>query len=84
MSRDKITIKDFANTKGQLVQLDESGFLPLPPPYDDLDLQPRIKPATEEARKKYECDLDGIIGFKFPRPETEDENASWSRSFFPA
>ena len=75
MSKDdkKTSIKDFCRRTGQLVTLDVSDFPPLPPPYDKLDLEPRIKPLSDELREKYESDLDGVSAFKYPRPETEEE-----------
>jgi Fe-S oxidoreductase len=73
MKRDSISIDDFAKKPGQLVELDESLFLPLPPPYDNFELVPKVKRLSEEGRNKYECDLDGVIAFKFPRPKTEEE-----------
>lgn len=73
MKNKDISIKEFENKKGQLVELDNSRFLPLPPPYDDLNLQPNIKPLSDSAREKYECDLDGVVAVKYPRPQTEEE-----------
>jgi Fe-S oxidoreductase len=73
VSERKTTIKDFCRRTGQLVELDQSQFLPLPPPYDKLELEPRMRSLSEEARKKYECDLDGVAAFKFPRPQTDEE-----------
>jgi len=73
MNNKKISINDFAHKEGQLVNVDGSQFLPLPPPYDKLPELSKIKPLSEEAQKKYECDLDGVTAFKFPRPQTEEE-----------
>jgi Fe-S oxidoreductase len=81
MSNKETSIKDFTNKQGQLVDVDQSGFLPLPPPYDKLDLEPKLKPLTEEAQKKYECDLDGFITIKYPRPETMEEKAALVEKF---
>lgn len=73
MSKGKISVKDFAHKEGQLVELDQSGFLRLPPPYDTLDLEPKLSKLSDEAVAKFECDLDGVVAVKFPRPETEEE-----------
>ncbi|UCC43183.1 MAG: (Fe-S)-binding protein [Candidatus Zixiibacteriota bacterium] len=81
MSKNKTSIKDFSHKPGQLVELDQSGFLPLPPPYDKLDLEPKLKPLSDEKRKQVECDLDGVTGFKFPRPETDEEKAKLVEQF---
>lgn len=69
----KTTLKDFANKPGQLVDLNEAEFLPLPPPYDKWDEEPKIKPLSDEKKAQVECDLDGISAFKFPRPKTAEE-----------
>jgi hypothetical protein len=81
MHEQKITIRDFCRRTGQLVELDQSQFLPLPPPYDKLELEPKLRPLSEEARKKYESDLDGVTAFRFPRPETEDEKRQLVEKF---
>jgi Fe-S oxidoreductase len=73
MANESITPKDMSLDCGQLVRLDVKRFLPLPPPYDEYDLQPGIKELTEDQKKKYESDLDGVIAVKLPRPETGAE-----------
>lgn len=81
MKNKNTSLKDFSKKNGQLVELDNSGFLPLPPPYDKLDLQPNIKPLPDTAREKYECDLDGVTAVKFPRPQTEEEKRELVEKF---
>jgi Fe-S oxidoreductase len=65
----------------QLFELDQSGFLPLPPPYDKLELEPKIKELTDDQKKRYECDLDGISAVMIPRPETEEEKRELVEKF---
>ncbi len=81
MSNKKTSLKDFSQKEGQLVNLDASKFLPLPPPYDKIEDLPTIKPLSESAQEKYECDLDGITAFKFPRPETDEEKKEMIEKF---
>jgi len=81
MSKDRTTIRDFCHKTGQLVELETSQFLPLPPPYDKYDLEPPIKKLSDEAAAKYESDLDGVTAFKFPRPETDDEKRKLVEQF---
>ena len=69
----RTTLKDFSHKPGQLIDLAEAEFLPLPPPYDKWDEEPKIKALSEERQKQLECDLDGISAFKFPRPGTAEE-----------
>jgi len=73
MSDNNVSIKDFCRKTGQLVELKTEQFAPLPPPYDKLDLQPKLKKLSEDSSKKYESDLDGVTAFKYPRPETAEE-----------
>ncbi len=73
MSPRRISIRDFCRKTGQLVELDPGQFLPLPAPYDTLEFQPKIKPLSEDGKRKYESDLDGVSAVKLPRPQTEDE-----------
>ncbi len=76
-----ITIKDFCHKDGQLVELDTTEFPPLPPPYDKLDLLPKISTIKDELKEKYETDLDGVSAVKFPRPETEEEKRELVEKF---
>jgi Fe-S oxidoreductase len=77
----RVKIKDFCRKTGQLVELDPREFPPLPEPYDQLDLQPKLKPLSEEMREKYECDLDGVSAVKFPRPETAEQKKALVEQF---
>jgi Fe-S oxidoreductase len=81
MSNEKVTIKEFCSRTGQLVHLDADGFLPLPPPYDNLDSQPTVKDLTEEQKQRFETDLDGVTALKLPRPETEEEKQELVQKF---
>ncbi len=81
MSNDKVTFRDFSHKEGRLVELDTALFEPLPPPYDDMELHPRFKALSEDAGTRYESDLDGVTGYKFPRPETEEEKRELVEKF---
>ena len=81
MRSETILIRDFCRKTGRLVELDTSTFLPLPPPYDQLDLNLNIRPLSDEAQKRFESDLDGVTAVRFPRPETEDEKRRLIRQF---
>ena len=81
MADQKISIRDFCRKTGQLVELDPTRFLPLPPPYDKLEVQPEFRKLSEEVRKKYETDLDGVTAIKFPRPQTEEEKRQLVEKF---
>jgi hypothetical protein len=42
MSKQQVSIGDFCSRTGQLVKLDPSRFMPLPPPYDNIDFHPKF------------------------------------------
>lgn len=73
MSRAKNTVSKLSHHEGQVVELDESGFLPLPPPYDKLEAIPAIKVLTDDQKARYECSLDGVSAVMLKPPETESE-----------
>ncbi len=61
----KIRIEDMAKADGQLVTLEPSDLMPLPPPYDE----PRpLEELSAEQRQRYEASLDGILGVAIPKP----------------
>ena len=64
-----------------MVELDTRSFLPLPPPYDQRDLEPKIRELPQATREKYETDLDGVSAVKFPRPKSEEEKRALVASF---
>jgi Fe-S oxidoreductase len=72
MSR-KITPRDLGRGDEQLVKLDQSQFLPLPYPYDKLELEPKLKGLTPAQSARYECGLDGISAVMLPKPGSEAE-----------
>ncbi|MEW5994978.1 MAG: (Fe-S)-binding protein, partial [Candidatus Zixiibacteriota bacterium] len=82
MSTDHLRPKELSREGNQLVELDPSRFLPLPPPYDQLDLQPKIRPLSDSQKEKYECGLDGITAAMIPKPKTEDEKKDLIEKFF--
>jgi Fe-S oxidoreductase len=73
MGRSKITPGDISHKTGPLVNLDPSQFLPLPPPYDKLEFEPKLKSLTRDQAAKYECDLDGVAVVMVPRPESDND-----------
>lgn len=73
MRSKKIKVTDISNNKGQLIELNQADFLPLPPPYDKLELEPKMKPLTADQKQRYECDLDGISAVMIPRPKSDEE-----------
>ncbi len=74
----KIKIKDMARSDGQLVTLDPSDFMQLPPPYDEA--RP-LKELTENQKARYVASLDGVIGVAIPKPANAGEEEEFVRKF---
>jgi len=81
MKTETVNIKEFCRKPGQLVELSVDKFLPLPPPYDKIETEPKFKQLSDSAREKYESDLDGVTALKFPRPETDAEKQELVEKF---
>jgi len=74
----KIKIKDMARSDGQLVTLEPSDFMQLPPPYDEA--RP-LKELTEDQKARYEASLDGILAVAIPKPANAGEEEEFVRKF---
>lgn len=74
----KMKIEDLSRPAQQLVTLEPSDLLPLPPPYDE----PRpLKELTEEQRQRYEASLDGIVGLGVTKPANAQEEEEFVAKF---
>ena len=67
-----------ARSDGQLVTLDPSDFMQLPPPYDEA--RP-LKELTEDQKARYEASLDGILAVAIPKPANAGEEEEFVRKF---
>ena len=81
MDNKKISPADISRQAGQLVKLDPSNFLPLPPPYDKLELEPKLKCLTPDQMTRFECGLDGVSAVMLPKPESENEKKKLIEKF---
>ncbi len=69
-----VKITDIGKNPGQqLTHVNLADLLPLPPPYDKLDEQPKWAKIKPEHKEKLECTLDDTIAVGFPRPKTKEE-----------
>ena len=73
-------VQDICLPFEQLVELNVKDIPKLPPPYEDWEDKP-ISTLSEEKRSKAEHSLDGIIGMRIPRPETEQEKQELVEKF---
>ena len=71
-TRTKIT--DISKHPGrQLAHIDPQELLPLPPPYDKIDEEPKWKEIRPEQKEAVESSLDDTIAVGFPKPKTKEE-----------
>ena len=69
-----LKVEDFGKYQGkQLVEVEISDLVPLPPPYDNLDEQPEWKQISEEQKSHIVCNLDGVSATSLPKPKDEAE-----------
>jgi ferredoxin len=75
------SVKDFSKYAGQpLAHVEAIDQIPLPPPFDDVELDPPIPPLSDAAREKYEV-LDDTIAVNIPKPESKEEEERLVQSF---
>ena len=67
------SVTDIAANPGQpLAHIEGVEQVPLPPPFDNVDAEPVLKPLSDEARQKYEV-LDDTIAVNIEKPKTTEE-----------
>jgi len=67
------SVRDIAANPGQpIAHIEGVEQVPLPPPFDDIDAEPPLRPLSEEARAKYEV-LDDTIAVSIVKPESKEE-----------
>ena len=73
-------VKDIAKGDGPLASLVLSEQPPLPYPFDKVDDLPKMKPLSEEAKKKYVV-VDDSIALNIPQPTTKEEEEKLVNGF---
>ena len=69
-----VRVQDIGKHEGELlspVELQE--LVPLPPPYDRLEDQPKWKEISASAKESMVCNLDGVVASSLPQPKDADE-----------
>lgn len=79
---DKVKVKDISkHPERQLTHIDLQELMPLPPPYDKVDEQPKWKEIKQEQRDAVVSNLDDTIALGFPKPKTKEEEDELVRKF---
>ncbi len=73
------SVKDISKGDGPLAHIDNEDQIPLPPPFDKLDEEPRIGPLTERADGIVQ--LDDTIVVNIPEPKTKEEEEELVNKF---
>ncbi len=73
-------IADLPRGEDPVTGVDTLDQEPLPPPFDQLDKEPKIRPLTEAAKKKF-VTLDDTIVVGIPRPKNKEEEDRLVKSF---
>ncbi|MGD9202671.1 MAG: (Fe-S)-binding protein [Chitinispirillia bacterium] len=78
----RINVSDFGkNPDKQITEVDIQDLIPLPPPYDKIDEQPKWKEIKENQKKEMMCNLDGFVGLSLPRPKNKEEEKEYVEKF---
>ncbi|MFH0813855.1 MAG: (Fe-S)-binding protein, partial [Pseudomonadota bacterium] len=81
MKAKRIKVEDISTKSGQLAEINPEEFMKLPYPYDTPESQPPLKQLTEDQKAKYECDLDGFMALKMPKPKSKEEEQELVNKF---
>lgn len=77
-----VKIKDISKSGGQLIRISLTDLMPLPPPYDKLDMEPLMTEPKPEWSKNYVTELDGYIAIDIPwKPKGKDEEDRLVKKF---
>jgi len=78
----RVKIEDISKNPGrQLTHIDPQDLMPLPPPYDKVDEEPKWKEIKPEQKEAVESSLDDTIAVGFPRPKTREEEEKLVEKF---
>ncbi len=81
MTKNKLKIKDFGKDTEQLAHVDPQDLIPLPPPYDKIEDEPKWKEIKPETRDEIECTLDDTVAVGVPKPKTPEEEEELVKKF---
>lgn len=72
--------RDIARQMPQLTDIDPAALQPLPHPYDTWE-DPALKELSDETRERFEHSLDGVVGLKIERPDSDAARAAYVARF---
>jgi Fe-S oxidoreductase len=84
MKRKKVTLTDISKHRDEpLVDLTQvlEGLMPLPRPLDQQEARPPATPLSDNQKKSYEWNLDGVSALTLPKPKDSDEEEKLVRQF---
>ena len=76
----RLQLNDLSKGERPLISVERAQQDPLPPPFDDLDAEPPLKPLSEKTRERYVC-LDDTVAVGIPRPATAEEQERLVKGF---
>jgi len=81
MNNKKVTVKDISKNCEQLIKLDPSDYVKLPPPFDNRDEGVVVQQLTEAQREKFDASLDGYLALAQSRPQNKKEEEALVTTF---
>ena len=74
------SLKSIATGDGPLSHVENEDQIPLPPPFDKLEEEPRIRRLPDKVTEEFVC-LDDTILVKVPKPQTKEEEEKLVNQF---
>ena len=84
MKRKKVTLTDISKRRDEpLVDMTQvlEGLMPLPRPLDQQEARPPATPLSDNQKKSYEWNLDGVSALTLPKPKNSEEEEKLVRQF---
>ncbi len=77
-----VSLKDISKNDEEILSENEiARLVPLPSPYDKIDGQPPWKKITDEQKRNFACNLDGVVSLSLPKPGSEEEEKLYVKKF---
>jgi len=77
--------KDFkiedASKPGQWIRIENEDLMSMPAPLDKPEAEPEWRELSDQAKEKYECNLDNTLLLNLPNPESKEEEERLVKKF---